>query len=67
MVKRYIVWNADRSEGFVTEDKNDALTAQRGKKRRRSPGIIGASALALEFFNLYGEDKPEIQEVEIPV
>ena len=67
MAKKYIVWNEDRSEGFVTDDRRDAETARKGKKHRRSTGQIGYSTLALAFFEAYGEDKlPPIQEVEIP-
>lgn len=57
--KYYIVWNAPKSEGFITNDYADALTAATGE----STGFD--SALALEFFESYGETEHAIQEIEL--
>lgn len=61
----YITWNEDRSEGFITDDRGDAVTARTGKKRRHR-GYTSASTAAMAFFDTYGDDKlPPIQKVEI--
>ena len=64
MAKRYIVWNADRTEGFVTDLKEDAIHAHTGKRPRGRPH---SSSLALNFHEYYGEDMPlpPIDEIEI--
>ncbi len=48
--KRYIVWNLRRTEGFATDNRADAKTAQTGTH----PNGI-ASTLAIEFFEAYGD------------
>lgn len=30
-MKRYIVWNENKTEGYITDDKQDAKTAREGK------------------------------------
>ncbi len=61
MTKYYIAWNEDRSEGFITDDPNDA-----GFARGDTAAWLHESALAEEFFNLYGEDDlPEVEQIEI--
>lgn len=58
-IKYYIVWNEPKSEGFITDDYADALTAATGQSR----GLD--STLALEFFENYGETEHAIQEIEL--
>jgi hypothetical protein len=69
--KYWIVWNADRSEGFITDDRAAALNADQntGEYVERT---IGVSALGEAFSEYYREDDeaihfaPEIEEVELP-
>ena len=66
-MKRYIVWNENKTEGYITDDKQDARTAREGKKHRRSSGQVGYSTLALAFYEAYGDDElPPIEEVDLP-
>lgn len=55
MTQYYIVWNADRSEGFITDTATDANTAKTGKHVG-----IAASALAERFYELYDDDAPKL-------
>lgn len=49
-MKYYIVWNEDKSEGFVTNDKSDAEDCLNGKF-----GTVYST----------DEDKVSIQEIEL--
>lgn len=55
----FIVWNADRSEGFITDDQNDAIAAA-GNRR-----INGESALGADFRDHYDGQKRTFQYVTI--
>jgi len=45
----FIVWNANKTEGFVTDDRTDANEAMTGEH-----GVMGCP-LAERFYELYGE------------
>lgn len=68
MAKYFIVWNADKSEGFITNDEADATSALTGKANL-ALGYPSQSALGSEFYANYGEegDCPPVQEVELDV
>lgn len=57
--KYYIVWNGPKSEGFITDDKQDAKRAKSGKT-----GTINSS-LGSFFYDCYDHQKITIQEIEI--
>ena len=62
MAKKYwIVWNENRSEGFITDDKMDADSAAT---------YGGTSTVGLAFWESYGDDEGlselEVEEIEIP-
>lgn len=59
MTQYHIVWNADRSEGFITNDENDAIAAA-GNRR-----VNGESALGADFRDHYDDQKRAIQAVTI--
>lgn len=57
--KRFIVWNEGRSEGFVTDDEQDAMQALSG-------GFFSPySALGERFYELYGDDELSLEEIAI--
>ena len=66
MGKFYIVWNPRRTEGFVTNDPDDALVASTGERLK-----LGTSAVGECFYETYSDDAEpgdfefEIQELEI--
>lgn len=66
--KRYfIVWNTDRSEGFVTDDHADAVSATTGSSNY-TLGYPSQSTAGAAFHETYEDDSPlELQEVEIVV
>jgi len=56
----YIVWNDNRKEGVIFDNKSDARYAA----RHRSGGVI-ESTLADDFREMYEEGKRAIQPIEI--
>lgn len=65
MTTYYIAWNEARSEGFVTDSKEDAQSARTGKRRRRH-GYSSISTVAEAFHDAYdGDAFPRIQKIEI--
>ena len=55
----YIVWNEGKSEGFVTDDVEDAKQVK--SKRFRNPYTTAGAA----FKECYEDDKLSLQEIEI--
>jgi len=55
----YIVWNEGRTEGFITDDADDAKQALRGRFRNPS------SALGNAFFDCYSDDDIGLQALDI--
>lgn len=55
----FIVWNADRTEGFITDDQNDALTAA-GNRQVNYESTLGAT-----FREQYEDQKRTVQPVTI--
>jgi len=66
MAKYFIVWNADKSEGFITTDEDDACSALTGEPHM-GLGYPTQSTLGEAFFENYGEegDCPPIEQVEL--
>lgn len=70
MTKRYfIVWNGDRSEGFITDCHGAALNAHHFIQDYWE-GAPGVSTIGLAFAETYrdeaeGTEYPDIQTVEI--
>lgn len=68
--KYYIVWNGDRTEGFVTDEHGAALNAHHNTGEYWE-GSIGRSTLGIAFAECYREDDddidgaPDIEEVEL--
>jgi len=62
----YIVWNQTRTEGFITDDRNDALFAAEGISTRNGSSTVGEA-----FRECYADDEDgealPMQEVEIEV
>lgn len=60
----YIVWNQDKSEGFITDDYSDAIACSTGYFDNIS------STIGSEFHDLYAPDDDEppliMQTVELP-
>lgn len=72
-VKRYIIWNHDKTEGFITDDIRAIATA-RTNKADRSAGYPWRSTVACGFYEAYGSDAiidgvplPRTQTVMIPI
>lgn len=64
--KYYIVWNDDKSEGFVTDNEVEAHNVSTGDDWWT--GTPGSSALGEYFRDCYydeGDDDFEIEEVEL--
>lgn len=62
--KFYIVWNPAKNEGFITDDRKDALFASEGISRHGNPTLGEA------LRECYAEDDDEalpMQEIEIEV
>lgn len=67
--KYYIVWNGDKSEGFITDSYGAALNADQAVTHHNE-GFIGNSTLGLSFVEIYRDDDeegdyPEITEIEL--
>lgn len=66
MDKFYIVWNPTKTEGFITNDPNDAVNASTGDRL-----TAGVSRVGECFYEVYSDDAGagefefEIQEVEL--
>lgn len=62
----YIVWNHTRTEGFITDDHNDALFAAEGLSPRNGSSTVGET-----FRECYTDDEGGeallMQEIEIEV
>ena len=58
----YIVWNQTRTEGFITDDRNDALCAAEGLSPRNGSSTVGKT-----FRECYAEDGEALpmQEIEL--
>ena len=61
--KFYIAWNEQKNEGFITDDRDDALYVAKGKEPRFGTPTVGEA-----FRDNYdkGNDLP-MQEIEIEV
>lgn len=57
-MKRYVVWNSDKTEGFITDDYSDAIATFNGVFE--SP----YSGLGYEFYERYGEDEMHLQVID---
>ncbi len=62
-VKYHIVWNETRTEGFITQDRDDADYTATGISSSFGVSTIGDAFR--EAYAEYGEEL-EIQEIEIP-
>jgi hypothetical protein len=60
MTQYHIVWNANRSEGFITDDYDDAIQAAYGRQHGHS-----SSTLGMEFRECYDDGPIHLQTVEI--
>lgn len=58
-MKRYIVWNEDKTEGFITDDLRDAEMVKKGKFK--SPYTTAGHA----FFECYDDQERTLQTIEI--
>lgn len=63
-MKYYIAWNATRTEGFITCEKNDQDTAMTNKLNR-SRGYPSRSVVAAAFFEAYDDEKKIRQTIEL--
>lgn len=60
-VMYYIVWNKQKGEGYVTNDRNDALYVSTGKSKRFGVPVVGEA-----FRDAYEDDDNfEIQEIDL--
>lgn len=59
--KFYIVWNAARNEGFITDDRLDAQDAHKRKKD------FSGSTLGNAFVESYGHQKRHRQTITIEI
>jgi hypothetical protein len=60
----FIVWNSDRSEGFVTDEKADAESAVSGRSNRKL-GYYSQSTAGAAFHEAYEDDRLVMEEVSI--
>lgn len=60
MKKYYIVWNEGKNEGFITDDKDDAMQCKKG----RFSAI--RSTVGEAFAETYEDDARTMQEIELP-
>lgn len=58
--KFYIVWNEAKNEGFITDDRDDALACHAGKQR------LISSSMGDAFAEIYDDDDLSLEEVELP-
>lgn len=58
-MKRYIVWNAAKSEGFVTDDYSDAVSIFNGNFES------GHSALGYDFYKYYGDEEMHLEVIDL--
>ena len=63
--KYFIVWNDTRSEGFITDDEDDANYTATGISNS-----FGVTTVGSAFRETYADDKDgvelEVEEIEIP-
>lgn len=61
MTAYYIVWNKGRTEGYITNDLDDANTAATGSRNNK----LGTSSVAEALYDTYTEDgdNPDYQFV----
>lgn len=64
-MKRYIVWNASRTEGFVTSDKQLAYEARKGSDTNCYSQDGKLSKLAVVFVDETEDEDCTIQEITI--
>lgn len=64
MKKYFIVWNAGKSEGFITDMEADAKSTKSGRPHREL-GYSSQSTAGAAFHEAYEDDKLTIQEVEL--
>lgn len=57
MIKYYIVWNADKSEGFATTDKGVAYEARKGAESNCFTGDGDQSKLAQAFCEIWSHEE----------
>lgn len=66
MSKYYIVWNPTKTEGFITDDPDDATNASTGERLAAGVSVVGE-----KFYETYSDDggagefEFEIQELEL--
>jgi hypothetical protein len=60
----FICWNEDKTEGFVTTDKDDAKSAKTGKPHRKL-GYTSISTAAEAFYNTYCDDALTVEAVTV--
>lgn len=64
--KYYIVWNAAKNEGFITDDEGDAVYTATGVS-----GLFGVPPIGDAFRESYADDEDgeelELQEIELPI
>lgn len=66
----FVVWNRDKSEGFITDDEWAAKNAHAGEQLYRERDM-GQSSIGQNFGDTYRDDEediekaPEIQRIEI--
>jgi len=61
--KFYIVWNETRTEGFITNDPDDAETASTGFRSKFATSTVGEA-----FYEAYSDDgEPGDIELEVQV
>jgi hypothetical protein len=68
MKTAYIVWNKDKTEGFVTTDKGVAYEARKGAKTNCFDAEGRVSTLAIRFCDLYSDREDcTIQPIDLGV
>jgi hypothetical protein len=60
----FILWNADRSEGFITDSSADAASAVSGEPHW-DEGYPSQSSMGEAFYNFYGEDGVLVEEIDL--
>lgn len=65
-MKRFIVWNAARTEGFITDDPQLAYEVRKSSESNCYNELAGElSSVAMAFCNRWCEDDCTIQEIEV--
>lgn len=58
-MKRYIVWNSDRTEGFITDNYSDAVMVHTGS----FDGFY--SSLGYDFYQSYGDEEMHLDTIDL--